>query len=551
MALVKDDRLSRIGTSGGKEIVFKDNADDDRRAKGVVSLDENANQSGISTNPSYVVAGRFGVPNTYTRQTQTSEQFDIVKGALNKLRLRTDVLTEHVESSREIMDIVESTTAVGQFFKHSQTNINSIGITLQSAETFASIDAITAGGGENKAGTMEYSGNAALQAEYVLTGTNEAVRSAYTDNASVTQDGSYACKMDCSILSDEWRVTLTSTDLTSVTFSIKYANTKEWNKCKVYFFVGDGTNTKSFPMIITTKNIWQTFQFEEVAMAVEAEDDTGTTPDMTAITKMGFRVTDKENNQIAYADSITYQAEGGSIDLELWDFGTTLPTGDGTEDYTSDGTQYTEIGDRGIGGSVASSIRLGLDGGKKLYHVHNFIAGTAPEHPDNTLLTADNYYALVLKYVDTDVSVFGPNTTYSVSYYNNGYAWKVETGDNLIDKIQGAAGSGAYSDLMFQIFSAQNGYLTSLQLLTPNAPNGLAGVSVYIEDEDMKITDTITVYQEGGMGRTDFSFDLSARPVFVGFNYKVEAYYNDDSSDDVTKILMNMNYLYIPPTVNG
>ena len=53
MALVKDDRRTRIG-DGALEIAFKNNTDGDRRAKGVVPLDGDGDQTGVSGNPSYI-----------------------------------------------------------------------------------------------------------------------------------------------------------------------------------------------------------------------------------------------------------------------------------------------------------------------------------------------------------------------------------------------------------------------------------------------------------------------------------------------------------------
>ncbi len=489
------------------------------------------------------------VPVAFTKIMQISHTYTIVKGNKNELKLRPEILNEHAEPSGEAMDVVDATTVVGQVFKASQDNINSINLTLQSAATFASLDAITAGGGENKAGTMEYGSDGALQAEYIKGGAAEAVRSAYTDDVGVTQDGSYACKMPMDTVTDEWRVTLTSTDLTGATFSLKYANTKGGNKAEMYFFVGDGTNTKSFPLSILSEKVWQTFTFLEEDMAVEATDDTATTPDMSAITKMGFRVDDADAGEFAYADSITYQAEGGSVIAELWDMGATLPASNGTLDYTTK-DQYTELGDRGIGG-VKSSVEIPLIGGKREYHLHDYVAGVALEDPANTPLTVDNYYAIVLKYVDTDVTVYGTDTTKGISYYTNGYAWKAETGDNLIDKIQGAAGSGVYSDLKFEIFSTQDVYVEEIELEADSPPNGNATVKVYIEDENRAIASMITTEQRGGFVERELSWDRKATPLLLPKGGKLEAYFNDGATDDVAKAKMTMCYYYEPSTPNG
>ena len=493
-----------------------------------------------------------GIPTTYNKMTQNSETFNILPGNLNKLRIRPQIQNEYAESSREAMDNVDSSTVVGQMFRASQTNINGISLTLQSGAAFASMDAITAdtGSSEQKAGTMEYSSDAEMQEEWIKSGAVEAVRSAFTDDALVTQDGNFAVKVPMNVAGVEWRVTLTSTDLSGVTLSLKYATTKEWNKAKAYFFIGDGTNTKSYPLTTATKNIWQTFKFAETAMAVTGDDDTVTTPTMSAITKMGIRITDSDAGEFAYADSITYQAEPGSLDMELWDMGAALPASDGTVDYTT-GTQYEEIGDRGIGGVVVSTLRFSLIGGKRKYHIDEFIAGTAPEKPDNTLLTVGNYYALVLKYVDTDVIVYGPDTTIANNYYTSGYGWKAETANDLIDIIPGANGAGAYSDLMFQIFSTQDVYIINAHLLVDAAPGGDADVAIFSEGANMEIDDIVASVQKGGFGRTELIYDISCCPSFLENGGKFEAYYNDDPTDDVTSASFSMQYKFIPPTVYG
>ncbi|MCK5606917.1 hypothetical protein KAR91_33755 [Candidatus Pacearchaeota archaeon] len=491
----------------------------------------------------------FGVPNTYSKMSEAVCKFNVVKGNLNKYRIRPKILNEHAESSRETMDVVDAATVVGQMVKVSQENMNGALVTLESAASFASIDAITVNTGtsEQKAGTQEYSSDAEMQEEWIKSGATEAVRSAFTDINSVTQDGSYAIKVPMATVTDDWRATVTSTDLTGVTFSIKYSQDRLFNLAKTYFIVGDGTNTKSFPLSVSALNLWQTFSIPETAMAVTANDDTVTTPDMSAITKIGLRIDDSQPSSFAYADTITYQAEPGSVDLELWNMGASLPASDGTIDYTT-GTQYTELGDRGISGVVVSSVRLGLAGGKHLYVVNDFIAGVALEIAGNTLLTENNYYALVLKYVDTDVTVYGPDTTLSFDFYTSGYAWKAEVADDLIDIIPGAAGAGAYSDIMFGIFSTQDIYIVEGEIKLDTTAGGNANFHMFIEDTEMSMTDMVTI------GEMQFSSnhkeDVKLRPVFVEKGGKFEVYYNDDPTDSVSTAVLEMRYLYIPPTVN-
>ena len=528
-----------VNLGANNDVIIKDSGGDALEIESDGSIN-------VNTSPA-------NTPPTYNKMTQNSETFNIVKGDLNKLRIRPQIQNEYAESSREAMDSVDASTVVGQMFRVSQPNINGISMTLQSGAAFASMDSITAntGSSEQKAGTMEYSSDAEMQEEWIKSGAVEAVRSAFTDNNSVTQDGNWAIKVPMDVAGVEWRVTLTSTNLTGVTFSIKYASTKEWNKAKAYFFIGDGTNTKSYPMTLAAKDLWQTFKFSEISMAVTGDDDTVTTPTMTAITKMGFRITDSDAGEFAYADSITYQAKPGSLNMELWDMGASLPASNGTVNYTTAGTQYEEIGDRGIGGVVVSTYNLSLIGGKRKYHIDGFIAGTAPEKPDNTLLTTGNYYAIVLKYVDTDVVVYGPDTTIGFNYYTSGYGWKAETANNLIDIIPGAAGAGAYSDLMFQIFSTQDVYIVNAHLLTDSAPGTDADVAIFSEGANMEIDDIIASVQTGGFGRTELPYDIRHCPSFLENGGKFEAYFNDDPTDAVTMAAFSMQYKFIPPTVYG
>jgi len=485
-----------------------------------------------------------GVPTTFTKQSQVSDNFPIIKGNLNKLRLRSQIQNEHCESSREAQATVGAAQLVGQIFRASNVDINGLSLTLESATAFASFDAIAAGVGEHKLGTMEYSGDVAMQTEYVKSGADEMIRSTFTDDDGVTQDGSWAGKIDMSgVVGDEWRGTTNSTDLTAVIFSLKFASTRNFNDIKLYFFVGDGTNTKSFPLTNLAEDLWQTITFSESGMNVEATDDTVTTPNMAAITKMGFRIVNRRHSEFAYVDSITYQAEPGHVNLELWDMGVALPTGGVTA--LDDGTQYTEIGDRGIGGVVVSQLSLSLLGGKRKYHVDGFIAGVAREIPANTLLTVDNYYAIVIRYVDTDVTVYGPNTSYAVNYYTNGFSFTTPDDATAITKL------GTYNDCSFQVFSTQQIYLIRANLFTQVAPAVNADVIVFIEDSNMSITDIPITNQKGGQGRIQVNIDLTLHPPVMDVGGKFEAYYNDDPMDDVSNILFTMDYLYVPPTVHG
>jgi hypothetical protein len=278
-------------------------------------------------------------------------------------------------------------------------------------------------------------------------------------------------------------------------------------------------------------------------------DDGGTPPTMTTITEIGFRVDKKKAGASAYIDDLVAVPAPGQVELKLWDLGASLPVGDGASfDLATDATQYAELGDRGINDAVASSVFVDLQGGRRLYSAAGLVAGVALEIPSNTLLTPNNYYALTINYVDTDVNVYGPNTTFSTNYYTNGYAFFTSAENVDITTIAGAAGAGAYSDLAFGIFSTQDIYITSFFQFLDAAPGSLTETSVYVENSSMGIEAIIT---QGARAVAQIFAELGRRPYFMDKGGKFEQHYNDDFTDSVTGISLTMGFLYIPPTVNG
>lgn len=472
------------------------------------------------------------VPQTYTRWASSGVVQLILKGQLNKIRVRPRIISEHVESSREILDVVESGVIAGQIFKASQDNINGIQLTLESAAG-ASFD--------NFEG---YANSAALQAVWVKGGTSEAAL-----ETTVVNSGSQSMALPAANNDGVWTDTISTIDYTEYTFDFAYQQTHDFANQQISFFIGDGTNTKSLLLNISTPHSWASFQINEAAMSVTADDLTVTTPDMTAITKIGFRVDKKKVGSSGYVDDILTVAPPGTIGIKLWNLGPTLPVGDGGSfDLANDATQYTEIGDRGINDTVVSTFVLNLEGGKKLYDITEFVAGAAREIPANTTLHVSNYYAITLHYVDTDVSVYGPDTTFSIDYYTNGYAFSTTAENADITKINGAAGSGDFSDLMFAVFSTQNVYVTGYTQIADQQPGNNARTNVFLEDSDMNISD---ISKLGGGAVTEVLGDLGLRPMFLDKGGKFELYYSDDFTDSVMSLALTVAYLYIPPTVNG
>lgn len=465
----------------------------------------------------------FNVTDDYTKQTSNSRTFPIQKGQLNKYRLRPTILNEHAESSRNIQAEVNNTTIVGQVFKASQDNINGIMLTLESAAG-ASIDDFES-----------YAADVNLQAAWILAGTNEA-----TLETTIVKTGDKSMKLNLAVLNDEWALTVgDSVDYTDYTFDLDYFQDRDFSQAKVSFFVEDGSaNTASIQLAVADINSWIHFEIN-----INSLSDDGAATDYTDIDKVGFRVDDLAPTFSGYVDNIVATPAPGQLELKLWDLGDTIPVADGSSfDLTTDATQYTELGDRGLnGGTVAASVTLDLIGGQRLYTIRAFIAGTALEIPENTLLNVGNYYAITLHYIDTDISVYGPDETIQ-NYYTNGYAFTTTAENVDITAV------GADIDLMFGVYSTQNVFLNTVLKFYDAAPGSDSTEHIFIEDSEMTITDIIT--GESTPQQTTLA-EFRDRRFYLPKGGKFEIYHNDDFSDSTTQITALMGYLYVPPIANG
>ena len=458
------------------------------------------------------------VPTDYTLQTSSVLEKNIQKGQLNKIRVRPAILNEQAESSREIQGVVDASTIVGQIFKASQDNINGILLTLESAE------------GEALDNFESYADSAALQVVWVKGGTNEALL-----EETIVEGGTKSMELPGTTLNDDWVDTISSKDYTDYTFEFDFQQTNLNAQLIFEFTLSDGTDTLSFQLVVDAINDWQHFEVDINAMTDDA------TTNKAAITKIGFRVIDTHPLGVGYVDNLITTPPPGSIGLKLWDMGDTIPETAVTS--IDDGVQYDELGDRGVnGGAVVSEVILPLEGGKRLYSIKNFVAGTALEIPSNTLLTPDNYYAITLNYIDTDISVYGPDSSFSIQFYNNGYAFTAPDEATAITAI------GEFNDCMFGIFSTQDVFVNTLLKFYDSAPGTLARESVFIEDKNMVITGIVLndiqaqIFQE-------FEFKDRVFPMPKGS--KFEIYYNDDFTDSVSISTLLIGYMYKPPIING
>lgn len=467
-----------------------------------------------------------GVPNSFSMLSGNGKSLFIQKGQKNEWRVRPQVLNEHAESSREIQAIVNASTIVGQVFKHSQDNINGIALTMASAAGISLDD------------FESYADSAALQAVWVTGGTNDALL-----ETVIAHTGSQSMKLNGALLNDSWINTVPSVDYTDFVGSFDFQQNEDYSRLKFEVFIGDGVNTKSAPIVSQEPGAWHHIEIDESAMT----EDGGGTTDPTAITQIGFRCSDKDVGDSGYVDNLVATPPAGSIQAKLWDMGTDIPVTAVTQ--IDDGTQYTELGDRGLnGGTVAAEITIPLLGGKKIYQLNTFAAGVALEIPANTLLNVGHYYAITLHYVDTLVAIYGPDTSFAYKYYNNGYAFTAPDISTPITAI------GDYSDLSFQIFSTQDVYVTQYFQVMVNSLGAVASPGVnstimgHIEDKNMKVVCSITTQAPTA---ADITLSFEIKPLFLPKGGKFEVYLNDDYSDDIFIHGGAIGYLHEPSEVNG
>ena len=375
-----------------------------------------------------------------------------------------------------------------------------------------------------------YANDAALQVVWVETDANDKA----TVGSEVPAGGGTQsmCIPADATAGDEWVRTIAATDYTGYTFEFPFYQDRTYSQVKFSLFVGDGTNTKSQSIVIQTNSAWEPITINIDDMA----EDGGGTTDTANITKIGFRLDTRRNISTAYADNIILIPAPGSVSVELWDMGVNKPINGITS--IDDGTQYTELGDRGINsGAVASSVTLQLIGGKRKYHLEKFMAGVALEIPDNTLLTVANYYAIVIKYIDTDVKIYGGNASFSRQYYPSGYAFTAPDDSTAITKL------GEFNHLQFHVFSTQDCYLNTLVKNYDGTPGPNSSEVVLVEDKDMHNSSIILGDHKP---RQAIIAEFKDRVFLLSKGSKFEVNHSDDVTDDTTQIAIVMGYVFEP-----
>ena len=459
------------------------------------------------------------VPVSYSKQTANGDTFFIQKGQLNNLRLRPQIMNESAESSRNIQSIITSTNIVGQVIKASQDNINGINLTLESAA------------GVDFEDFESYVDSAALQAVWIATDVEA------TLNTTIFYEGLQAMTLSADgpgSVGDEWSRSSVAM-LSGYTAQFWVYSNKEFKDVKMRVFLEDSLgNTSSAPITQADKDIWTKISVSAASLIAD-----GITPvDVDDVIKIGFRVEKEKGGGYMIIDKIAAVPPGGEVEVKLWDMGTSIPVS--TITALTDGTQHEKLGDLGITGQQASSVMIDLLGGKRMYHIDQFVAGVALEIPTNELLIKDHYYAITIHYVDTDVSVYGPNEAWD-NYYVNGYGFTTDLESNPITAM------GANKDIQFIIFSTQDAYVFEIRQIIDEKPNGQSQTTIYIEDENMKRTNVLI----SGIKAIQEVTKRIERPFFMSKGSKLEQEYNDDFTDSVSEINLLYYYYFIPPVVHG
>ena len=238
---------------------------------------------------------------------------------------------------------------------------------------------------------------------------------------------------------------------------------------------------------------------------------------------------------------LTLDAAGsGSVDVKLWDMGTTIPVGGVTT--LDSGTQYTTLGDLATE-SPAASYSLPLTAGKKMYFLDDFTAGVAEEVSTNALLNVGNYYALTLHYVNVNTDVYGPLSTDSIQRYANGFAFSATSTALPITQI------GTYNDIMFGILAVDNGFIHKIGIDFDDIPGSNVNASCHVVSSSFDIT---SVLHSNRKNIAQYNLmDLKEAPSSIPKGSRFVLKYQDDILDSTTKMLLCMCYLHEQFASNG
>jgi len=452
-----------------------------------------------------------GVDDGFDRIGETSRQKKINKGQVNSVIIRPQILSEHCGAFDFPTDKVTPTNIVGQVFKASRDNINSVSVVIE-----------TTGLSESSLNNFDqYADNAALQLELVAQGST--VPSTLDTNVVSPNYASVnSAKLDVNDEGDKWVYSFAPINVKNglLTFDFYVEKLED----EFVFEISDGVNFAQIPINPNLKESWQTFNVNTSAFVGV---------NLKAVTKICIICVKAEKEKAAYIDNIRYSTSSGNLICELYDFGTTIPTD--AVSKISDATQYTQIGDLGITGVAVSSYNISLRGGKNLYHLENFICGAAKEIPFNQPITENNYYALVFRYVDIDATLYGSNPILQHEFYNNGFAFNCPDLTTPINSL------GAFHDISFGIFASQDVFLLLGELKLDAVANSDASILFMSQNAEFK--NTVYAINERNFGE-ELKETFDFRPQFLEDGTKVAMIYTDGATDNVHNATIEIRYLY-------
>lgn len=472
-------------------------------------------QPDIQASHPQTVSPLFGVPWGFSEIMEVTAKVVIQKGQLNKASIKPRIINEHVESSREIQGVVDATNIVGQVVRLSKDNITGMALTLESAAGIL-LDNFES-----------YANSAALQAVWVASG------ELATLDSAIFKSGTQSMSLPLTNGADSWAITIPSTDYTEFTGSFDFYQSTTLGLIKVY--IEDSLGNKKFSNIpVVNANEWQHVEVLESSMTEDPGN--GADTNVTDIIIVGFEVVTKRTLFSANIDNLSATPPPGNIEVKFWDMGETPPIS--TINSIDDGNQYMKVG------GASASYLLPLSGGKRLYHIHQGLElGAFKNEPTNETLNPGNYYIIELKYVDTDINVYGPDTSFAVNYYESGYAFTAP------DEATAITATGPYSDIMFFLQSMQDIYITQAEWRFDTAPNGNSDLYVFAEDANMDIVGVIVDHEESP--DVQETKNIENRPIYLEDGGKLEFYYNDDFTDSVANIIIEMQYVFQLPETNG
>jgi hypothetical protein len=457
-----------------------------------------------------------GVPLEFTKITSNASTVQISKGNLNEISFVPRIRNEHVGVFSQVQAVINATTIVGQIFKASKDNISALVLAMESAQGVVIDD------------FESYTNDLDLQAAWV---TNLSNLPLLETDTSFT--GSQSMRLITDVNGEEWSRASAPQDFTGYTGTFKAYYSDAFAQQQVAVFIEDSLgNSKSFLLTQTAGDTLCNCQVSETAMT---EDQVPIT-NVTDITKIGFRVIQKRIGSYIIIDDLVSVPPPGDVLVKLWDMGATLPQNGVTS--IGDGLQYDQIG-----AARSNSFTIPLEGGKRVYHLEQFFAGVDKEFPDNKLINIDNYYIIQLEYVDTDVSVYGPDTSLSTNLYSNGYAFTTPNEATPISQIS------EFSDLMFAIMSTQDIYFIGIGWRFNAEPNGNSSILVFLRDRDGFVTDVVIDHEDSP--EREFVFDCISRPMSLPDGNKLQFLYNDDPTDQTRTISGEARFWFVPPIING